>query len=96
MSGYHSQEDGFTQHEVELVEELKDIKRLVVHNDDVNTFDHVIDALVDICDHTPEQAEQCSMIIHFKGQASVRQGDRDILMPMMEGLVDRGIDATIE
>lgn len=96
MSGYRYQEDAFTQHETELVEELQDIKRLVVHNDDVNTFDHVIDALVDVCDHTPEQAEQCSLIIHFKGQASVREGDRDVLVPMMEGLVDRGIDATIE
>ena len=70
--------------------------RLVVHNDDVNTFEWVIESLVEICKHTSEQAEQCAFIIHFKGKYAVQQGMREILRPMREQLVDRGINATIE
>ncbi|MEZ4888701.1 MAG: ATP-dependent Clp protease adaptor ClpS [Chitinophagales bacterium] len=69
---------------------------LVVHNDEINTFDWVIESLIDICNHTPEQAEQCALIIHMKGQYSVRHGVESKLKPMREALVDRGIGATIE
>lgn len=85
-----------TDDAVDLLEEVTGSSKLIVHNDDVNTFDHVIESLVEICGHTAEQAEQCSLIIHFKGQASVREGMREKLQPMKEGLTDRGIDATIE
>ena len=71
-------------------------RHLVVHNDEVNTFDWVIQSLVEICRHSVEQAEQCAMIIHFKGKYAVRQGQDDTLRPMREALVDRGINATIE
>lgn len=69
---------------------------LVVHNDEINTFDWVIESLVDICQHTAHQAEQCALIIHMKGQYSVQHGSEDKLKPMREALVDRGIGATIE
>jgi len=70
--------------------------RLVVHKDEVNTFDWVIESLVEVCKHTLEQAEQCAYIIHFKGKYAVREGARTILTPMREQLVDRGINATLE
>lgn len=70
--------------------------QLVVWNDDVNTFDHVIESLVTICDQTPEQAEQCALFIHFKGKYAVKKGEYKRLKPMAEALGDRGIQATIE
>lgn len=78
-----------------LVEE-KQANLLVVHNDDVNTFDWVIQSLVEVCDHTEEQAEQCSIIIHYKGKASVQEGEYESLDPMKGALLDRGITATID
>ncbi|MCQ8757651.1 ATP-dependent Clp protease adaptor ClpS, partial [Escherichia coli] len=58
-----------TETDVEILEEtvVTDIKKLVIYNDDVNTFDWVIDTLVEVCGHTSEQAEQCTIIIHYKG-----------------------------
>lgn len=88
----------FTQEDV-LTEELVDDQlgvRLVVHNDDVNTFDWVIQSLIEICNHSLHQAEQCAYIIHHKGKYAVREGNRRTLSPMREQLVDRGINATIE
>lgn len=69
---------------------------LIVWNDEVNTFDWVIETLIEICNHTPEQAEQCAMFIHFKGKYAVKQGDYDTLKPMCDAITDRGIGATIE
>ncbi|GAB4405660.1 MAG: ATP-dependent Clp protease adaptor ClpS [Bacteroidia bacterium] len=69
---------------------------LIVWNDEVNTFDWVIQSLVEICGHTTEQAEQCAWIIHFKGKYAVKQGPRKKLAQMREALVDRGIGATVE
>lgn len=69
---------------------------LVVHNDDVNTFDFVIESLMKICQHDRVQAEQCSIIIHYKGKCSVKEGEFDDLRPMCEALLDRGITATID
>jgi ATP-dependent Clp protease adaptor protein ClpS len=70
--------------------------RLVLWNDDVNTFDWVIKALVEICGHSEEQAEQCALLIHTKGKYAVKQGGLDMLKPMCEGICDRGINATLE
>jgi ATP-dependent Clp protease adaptor protein ClpS len=86
----------FHQEQVDAVEQLIDIKSLVVHNDDVNTFDWVIEALMDICQHRMEQAEQCAMLIHYKGKCSVRNGAFEELEPMKDALHDRGISVTIE
>ena len=83
--------------EVDLVEELLvDAPQLVIFNDDVNTFDHVIDALVSVCKHTPEQAEQCTMLVHYKGKCAVKEGDVEKLKPMCEAILDRGIQANIQ
>ncbi|MFZ9045387.1 MAG: ATP-dependent Clp protease adaptor ClpS [Cyclobacteriaceae bacterium] len=71
-------------------------KKLVVHNDDVNTFDHVIDTLIKVCRHDQHQAEQCTYIIHFKGKCSVKEGSYTQLKPMREGIVEAGIKATID
>lgn len=70
--------------------------KIIVWNDNVNTFDWVIDCLMDICCHTREQAEQCAMIIHYAGKYAVKTGDFETLRPQAEGLIDRGINATIE
>lgn len=82
---------------VDLLEavEITDVKDLVVFNDDFNTFDHVINTLIRVCKHTPEQAEQCTMLIHFKGKCTVRTGSYDQLNPMREAICDAGIDAKI-
>lgn len=69
---------------------------LIIWNDEVNTFDWVIKALIEICDYSPQQAEQCSLIIHFKGKYAVKSGDFETLRPMCESFIDRGINATID
>jgi ATP-dependent Clp protease adaptor protein ClpS len=69
---------------------------LIVWNDHINTFDWVIETLVDICSHTPEQAEQCAWIIHTNGKYAVKDGTYDELKPMCEAIVERGIGATVE
>ena len=69
---------------------------LILHNDDYHTFDYVIDALVDICDHDEEQAVQCTYLIHYKGKADVKKGSYDFLKPMMTQLRKKDLKATIE
>ncbi|MCS5490535.1 ATP-dependent Clp protease adaptor ClpS [Algoriphagus limi] len=80
-----------------ILEELLDLEEhdLVVFNDDVNTFDHVINILVKVCKHTREQAEQCTLIIHYKGKCAVKKGSFEELKPMCEAILDAGIQATI-
>lgn len=79
-----------------LVDELVDKQNeIVLYNDDVNTFDHVIETLIAICDHTPEQAEQCSLIVHFKGKCTVKTGDYDDLKPRCTRLLQAGLSAEI-
>lgn len=72
------------------------IHNIIVWNDDVNTFDWVIESLIAICEHTPEQAEQCALFIHHKGKYAVKSGEFTILRPQCEALIDRGISATID
>jgi len=80
-----------------LVEEVDVItSKLVLHNDDTNTFEWVIDALVEVCKHSYEQAEQCSFIIHYKGKYAVKHGSFERLKPMKDAITERGINATIE
>jgi ATP-dependent Clp protease adaptor protein ClpS len=86
--------------EDELVEvldavETTDVMDLVVFNDDVNTFDHVTRTLIKVCKHTQEQAEQCTVIIHYKGKCQVKNGTFDFLRPMREAICEAGIDARI-
>ncbi len=68
---------------------------LIVWNDEVNTFEWVIETLIDVCGHTEEQAEQCAMLIHTKGKYAVKHGDYDTLKPMCNTITDRGINATL-
>jgi ATP-dependent Clp protease adaptor protein ClpS len=86
--------------EEELVDVLEAIETtevmdLVVFNDDINTFDHVIDTLMRVCKHSPEQAEQCTLLIHYKGKCAVKTGTFDFLKPMREAICEAGIDARI-
>ena len=68
---------------------------IVLYNDDVNTFDHVIDTLIDVCDHSAEQAEQCAIIVHYKGKCTVKTGDYDDLKPRCTMLLQAGLSAEI-
>ena len=78
-----------------LTEEAVNLS-LVVWNDEVNTFEWVIDTLIDVCGHQREQAEQCAMLIHTKGKYAVKNGSYEALKPQKEAITDRLINATIE
>ncbi len=86
--------------EVSVIEEvLTDVDigySLIVHNDEVNTFDWVIECLISVCGHTEQQAEQCALFIHFRGKYAVKHGTETELIPMKEALLDRHLTATIE
>jgi len=69
---------------------------LIVWNDEVNTFEWVIETLIEVCKHTEQQAEQCAYLIHFTGKYAVKQGDYETLKPMQDAIIERGIGATIE
>lgn len=89
------------QKDVPVIEEFnstdKDRSRsLILHNDEVNTFDFVIECLIDICDHNPVQAEQCTYIIHYKGKCEVKSGSYNYLNSMRLALIDKGLQATID
>ena len=68
---------------------------IVLYNDDVNTFDHVIRTLIQVCEHTSEQAEQCSLIVHYKGKCSVKSGTFSDLKPRCTKLLQAGLSAEI-
>lgn len=84
------------QFDVELLEEVDIENKLIVHNDEVNTFDWVIETLVDVCNHSWEQAEQCAYLIHTKGKYAVKKGSYLSLKPMKDAIAERGIGVTIE
>ncbi|MCB0447542.1 MAG: ATP-dependent Clp protease adaptor ClpS [Gelidibacter sp.] len=84
-----------TSEKVLLDEDLLKENEIVLYNDDVNTFDHVIDTLIYVCDHTPEQAEQCSIIVHYKGKCTVKTGPYDDLEPRCSMLLEAGLSAEI-
>ena len=75
--------------------EREEGKFLVLHNDDKHTFDFVIDALIEICQHNSLQAEQCTMIVHLKGKCSVKEGSLELLKPYKDELIRKGLSATI-
>lgn len=83
--------------EVETEQEtgLSNQNEIVIYNDDVNTFDHVIETLMRVCDHTPEQAEQCSLIIHYNGKCTVKTGELIKLIPQCSALLEAGLSAEI-
>jgi ATP-dependent Clp protease adaptor protein ClpS len=69
---------------------------LIVWNDEVNTFEWVIETLVEVCGHSTEQAEQCAMLIHTQGKYAVKRGSYEELKPLCAAITDRGIGATVE
>lgn len=73
----------------------KQNNEIVLYNDDVNTFDHVIDTLIYACEHTPEQAEQCSLLVHYKGKCTVKTGPYEELEPRCSKLLEAGLSAEI-
>jgi ATP-dependent Clp protease adaptor protein ClpS len=85
-----------TAYDTDLLTEAESPYSLVVWNDEVNSFDWVIQTLVEVCRHSTEQAEQCAMIIHTQGKYAVKQGSYEELKPMCDAITDRGIGATIE
>ena len=82
--------------QTDLLTAVDDFCTLIVWNDDVNTFEWVIETLIKICGHSPEQAEQCAIIIDSKGKYAVKEGSYDLLKPQCDAITDRGINATIE
>ena len=88
-----------TQHEVleevSVLEKDSNQNEIVLYNDDYNTFDHVIQLLIDSCDHSEIQAEQCAMLVHFKGKCTVKTGSYDDLKPRCSKLLDGGLSAEI-
>ena len=87
------QEETFAEGDV--TELLEDECHLILYNDDVNTFDFVIESLITVCKHTLEQAEQCTMLVHYKGKCTVKTGDMETLMPMHQKLLGRGLTSEI-
>jgi ATP-dependent Clp protease adaptor protein ClpS len=91
-----------TQHneDVEVLEKIdtdtRDSQKIILYNDDHNSFDHVIACLVSYCGHTFDQAEQCAFIVHNRGKCSVKEGDEAKLRPIKEALCDNGLSAEIE
>jgi len=83
------------QEEVDVLEQETNQNEIVLFNDDVNTFDHVIDSLIDICDHTLEQAEQCALLVHYKGKCTVKTGEYNDLKPRCTRLLTKGLSAEI-
>lgn len=79
-----------------LVEESTGFNNeIVLFNDDVNTFDHVIETLIRVCHHTAEQAEQCAILVHYKGKCTVKTGSFDELKPQCTQLLEAGLSAEI-
>ena len=85
-----------TKEEVDVLEELVSEYNIVLYNDEVNTFDHVINCLVRICDHEPLQAEQCAWIVHLNGKCAVKTGVYDELEPLCHQLLDNGLSVKLE
>ena len=78
-----------------LEEQTVKQNEIIVFNDDVNTFEHVIETLINVCDHTPEQAEQCSLIVHYNGKCTVKTGEFKDLKPRCSKLLQAGLSAEI-
>ncbi|WP_375445660.1 ATP-dependent Clp protease adaptor ClpS [uncultured Fibrella sp.] len=87
----------FFEPEVTVMDEVveTEVYNLVVFNDEVNTFEYVIDTLIEVCEHSPEQAEQCTLLIHYKGKCTVKNGGFEELAPLRNEICRRGISAEV-
>ncbi|MFT5238385.1 MAG: ATP-dependent Clp protease adaptor protein ClpS [Ulvibacter sp.] len=83
------------EEELDVAELDSNQNEIILYNDEVNTFDHVINTLIYACEHTPEQAEQCSLIVHYKGKCTVKTGSYDELKPRCSMLLDAGLSAEL-
>ncbi len=93
-TGFHTELEELT--DVDVLTDVGSDAELIVYNDDHNTFDWVIKCFVEVLGHSLEQAEQLSLIVHFKGKATVKTASFDVLKPLKDQLVDRGLSAVIE
>ena len=84
-----------TQVETDVLESVGVNNEIVLFNDDVNTFDHVIDTLIRVCNHDELQAEQCALLVHYKGKCTVKTGVFDELKPQCSQLLEAGLSAEI-
>jgi ATP-dependent Clp protease adaptor protein ClpS len=84
-----------TQIETDVLEAVAINNEIVLYNDDVNTFDHVIETLVRVCKHDELQAEQCALLVHYKGKCTVKTGSLDELTPQCTSLLEAGLSAEI-
>lgn len=82
--------------ETDVLTTVEEPCNLIVWNDEVNTFEWVIETLMEVCGHSAEQAEQCAYIIHFRGKYAVKNGSYDDLKPQCDAITERGINATVE
>lgn len=95
---FDKQQDWEEEEEVLLApDEVTDEgKQVILYNDDVNTFEFVIESLIKVCKHEPVQAEQCTYLVHYKGRCSVKRGPYEKLEPICTALLERGLTAAIE
>jgi len=96
MKSFSNETKNVTSEVTDVLTSIEEPCSLIVWNDDVNTFEWVIETLIEICGHTQEQAEQCAIIIDSKGKYAVKEGTYEMLKPMCDAITDRGIGATIE
>src|SRR5690349_3145385 len=96
MQAYKGDTKTETHEETDVLTLTEDPCHLIVWNDEVNTFEWVIETLMQVCGHSQEQAEQCSYLIHFQGKYAVKNGTYDELKPQCDAITERGINATVE
>ena len=85
-----------TEYEEDVLTLTEETKKIILYNDEVNSFEFVIETLIDVCEHEPEQATQCTYIVHYKGKCDVKNGEYDKLKPICSELLRRGLSAEIE
>ena len=83
------------QEDVLTADAVDQNNQIVLYNDDVNTFDHVIDTLIAVCDHTAIQAEQCAILVHYKGKCTVKTGSFEELKSQCSLLLEAGLSAEL-
>ncbi len=84
-----------THKEFDVIEKQVNKHEIVLHNDNVNTFDFVIDTLIEVCEHTLEQAEQCAILVHYRGKCTVKTGEYNDLKPRCSKLSTLGLSVEL-
>jgi len=85
-----------TLHKDDKLKRGSEAVSLILYNDDINTFEHVIKSLVEVCGHDAVQAEQCALIVHFKGSCEVKSGVVEVLNAMSRSLNSKGLNSKVE